>query len=123
MGSETRFGIPGEAPRGAQSAAALAKLAPTLLSASSVKVQSPEPWQAPFQLRKNWPSGAECVSAIFVPPSNCALQAPPALPQAMPAGAEVTEPVPLPLSETASVKRGGGGGGGGGGFLLKAAKM
>jgi hypothetical protein len=64
--------------------------------------------QAPPQACKLWPAAALAVRVTRVPVVTSALQV---APQSMPAGCELT--LPLPVTATAKLKRAGGGGGGG----------
>jgi hypothetical protein len=59
-----------------------------------------EPRQAPLQPVKLEPLAGVAVSTTAVPDTNCSAQS---APQAMPAGAEVTEPLPVPAVATVSV--------------------
>src|SRR5436189_526 len=81
-----------------------AKVAVTVLAAlretSHVSVPLPVPLQAPLQPVKRDPAAAAAVSVTLVPSSNAWLQV---APHAMPSGALVTVPVPLPVLATVSV--------------------
>ena len=73
-----------------------------MVAALSVTVQVPVPEQPPpLQPVKVEPAAGAAVKVTAVPLANAAEHA---APQAMPAGALVTLPVPVPLGLTVSVK-------------------
>src|SRR5215468_9087464 len=76
------------------------KVAVTDCAADSETVQVPVPVQAPLQPEKVEPLAAAAVRVTEVPLAKLALHV---LPQLMPAGEEVTVPVPLPALVTVRV--------------------
>ena len=77
-------------------------------SAEVVSVQVPGPWQPPPQPAKVEPVAACAVSVTDAPDCAVIVQVPG---QSMPAGLEVTRPVPLPVGMAVTRKLPGGGGG------------
>jgi hypothetical protein len=77
---------------------AAANCAVTAVSALSITVQEPVPEQEPDQPEKAWPDAAVAVSTTEVPWVNDMLQVEP---QSIPAGFELTDP--LPSSVTVSI--------------------
>src|SRR5687768_16293516 len=77
------------------------KVAVTDLVASMVTMQAPVPVHATLQPVKAEPALCKGVSVTGVPGAKPAVQV---APQVMPAGAEVTVPVPAPLLETVRLK-------------------
>src|SRR3954452_20058298 len=77
-----------------------AKVALTVLAASMVTVQLPVPLQAPPQPVKVEPAAGVAVNETMLPAAKEALQV---LPQLIPAGLEVTVPLPEPALVTVSV--------------------
>jgi len=73
-----------------------------------VTVQAPLPEQAPPQLTNDEPAAAAAFKATEVPASNWCEQV---APQLMPAGVEVTVPLPVPCLVTVMVFAGGAGAG------------
>src|SRR3954453_21701433 len=76
------------------------KFAVALCATVSSTSQVPVPLQAPLQPVKRDPAAAAAVRVTLVPSSNVWLQV---APHAMPSGALVTVPVPLPVLATVSV--------------------
>src|SRR4051812_8883651 len=74
-----------------------AKFAVTVVAASTVTVHASLPPHAPVQPANVEPLSAVAVSVTIVPDGNCSLHV---APQSMPAGVDVTVPVPLPPSTT-----------------------
>ena len=80
-------------------------LAPTALAADIVTLQVPEPVQAPVHSLNSEPEEADWPSVTSVPSSYSASQPAPE-PQLIPAGVEVTAPVPVPDLATVSLNLG-----------------
>jgi hypothetical protein len=76
-------------------------VAVTICAAFIVTMHAPVPAHAPDQPVKAEPAVAACVSVTTVPGGNVAVQV---APQAMPAGAEVTVPLPLPARVTTRLR-------------------
>src|SRR5687767_5816309 len=76
------------------------KVAVTAFGASMVTWQAPDPEHAPLQPAKVDPAAGEAVRLTTVPAGKLALHVGP---QSMPAGEEVTVPLPLPAFVTVRV--------------------